>query len=40
MFQYKYAIFREHKMPHLKPIASEKPLFTRFWSLVADAGYA
>jgi hypothetical protein len=32
-FRYKRIIFREHNMPGLKPIASDKPLFTLFHSL-------
>jgi hypothetical protein len=33
MFRYKRTIFRERNMPVLKPIASDKLLFTRFHSL-------
>jgi len=39
MFQYKCTIFREHKIPHLKPIANEKLLFTRFYSSIVDVDY-
>jgi hypothetical protein len=33
MFRYKLTIFRERNMQGLKPIASDKLLFTRFHSL-------
>ena len=39
MFQYKCIIFREHRMPRLNPIASEKLLFTRFYSSIVDVMY-
>jgi len=35
MFSYKCAIFREHKMPGLKPFTNEKQLFTVIHSVVA-----
>jgi len=33
MLHYKCTIFREYKIPHLKPLGNEKLLFTRFYSL-------
>jgi hypothetical protein len=33
MFRYKRTFFKERDMPGLKPIASDKPLFTRCHSL-------